>query len=61
MATAERIGSRLELTERRARAGRPGTVRRRDVRTCARCGARAPFIRDAAGGWATCTACGQYA
>ena len=61
MATAERIGSRLELTDRRRQVGRPGAVPRRDLRTCAHCGAHVPFIRDASGGWATCTACGQYA
>ncbi|MFM7718566.1 MAG: hypothetical protein ACKO8G_03605 [Actinomycetota bacterium] len=61
MSAAERIESRFAILERRARDGGPGATARRDVRTCTRCGARATFIREASGGWATCTACGRYA
>lgn len=32
-----------------------------DIRNCARCGQSAIFRIDPEGGWATCTACGEYA
>ena len=30
-------------------------------RTCAKCGAHAPFVRDGNDGWYRCSACGRYA
>lgn len=64
MSAEERVDDRLEILERRVRRHRPvprvASVKK-DIRTCTHCGARATFLYDPRGGWASCTACGQYA
>lgn len=30
-------------------------------RTCAKCGAHTPFVREANEGWYVCSSCGRYA
>lgn len=65
MSVEQRVETRLQILERRVRRRRAAAARTpansADVRTCTHCGARAAFLYDPRGGWASCSSCGRYA